>query len=262
MILTNIKKILKTNLTDEFALKKDAEAARLGLTVVTHNDQDAEVIPISAQEPLPSAENPKGGETPSPAAPPPPPPAFVPTLCSLAIIPNLNATERDFINSPENSERYKQYRFSEPYGNMYVGTPFNDSPFLLAETQAANFPTRIEIDVTKEGLLHRFKLAYGTGFESSHPRADITYEPGNFQLRQALGPTARIVKLRMEKRMRWAAVWLRDGESKKIVVYAAGATSVGDEGILDYDVPGGCSGLKGFWGRDGAKLERIGCIWG
>ncbi len=178
--------------------------------------------------------------------------------CDPLVEATLNQVEKDFICNFQTSLMYKAFCFTEPYGSMYNGSPFNDAPDLVSAIKSEDWPFRVEIDCVQEGgiaVIQRVKLIYGNKWEAGHPNSRSLLRPSIKPLHENLNG-AKIVKIDVEKRLRWIRLVLSDGEK-----LTAGSRAAETE-TWSFTVPRGCQGLKGFWGRDGDKLERLGFIWG
>lgn len=179
------------------------------------------------------------------------------TLCNPAILPSLNQNEVDFVTNPKNAETYKAFHFGQPIGSLYGGTSFNDAPDLLNAVGADEWPTRLEIAATSENLVHRIKLIYSK-FTSSHTAQHVPYKAGSVgNVRETIPANAKIIKISFADRLTYIAVELSNGRK-----YACGFRPTDPEALTVCTLPEGCKGLKGFWGRDGLTLERLGPIWG
>ncbi|KAF1836075.1 hypothetical protein BDW02DRAFT_567402 [Decorospora gaudefroyi] len=141
---------------------------------------------------------------------------------------------------------------------MYSGSPFNDAPDLVSAVTPDDWPVRVEIDSVQndgESGIQRIKFTYGNKWSLSHPSTYNLLKKRTNPLHENLGG-AKIIKFRVEKRLRWIGLHLDNGTK-----LTAGSRTVTDDEILDFNVPAGCKGLKGFWGRDTDKIERLGLIW-
>lgn len=218
---------------------------------------------------LPVEYNPDGTETPRKAAKEssskeenPSVPASGPKIAVIACDANaaasLNQFEKDFLVNSDPSQ-YENLRFVEPFGSMYNGSPFNDALDIAGgATKATDWPSRIEIDCLKEDgsiVISRIKMIYSNGWNLAHPAAQNSSPPLISPLYEGL-KGAKIVRVKVERKLRWIAFKLSSGEN-----LSAGLCPEGAE-VLTFELPEKCTGLKGFWGRAGDKLERLGLIWG
>ncbi|KAK4870831.1 hypothetical protein LT330_000068 [Penicillium expansum] len=190
-------------------------------------------------------------------APPPSLESASVTLCDPAILSHLNQNEVDFVTNAKNAELYKAFYFGRPVGNLYGGSFFNDAPDLLNAVGADEWPTRLEMDATSENFVHRIKLVYPK-FTSSHAAEHSPFSAGGVaNVRETLPANAKIVEIRFTERLTYVAVELSNGRK-----YACGTRPSNAAALITFSVPEGFKGLKGFWGREGHSLERIGPIWG
>ncbi|KAF2994068.1 hypothetical protein E8E13_002557 [Curvularia kusanoi] len=241
--------ILREKFTDGFASRMEQDLLRRSLP--TEYNSDGTQVPSESTATKPSSEK---------DAPPTPEtkPRIAVIPCDAKAATTLNQYEKDFLANSDPS-KYESLRFVEPFGSMYNGSAFNDALDIAGgATQAADWPSRIEIDCAKEDgsiVISRIKFMYSNGWSFAHPTAQASPISVASSLYEEL-KGAKIIRVEIEKRLRWIAMKLSNGK-----LLSAGVCPHGAE-VWTFELPENCNGLKGFWGRAGDKLERLGLVWG
>lgn len=227
----------------------EQDAFRLNLP--TEYNSDGTKVPRTAKSNVPDPKHETVGQPEST-------PRITVIPCDPLVSVTLNQYEKDFLGNSDPS-KYAGLRFVEPFGSIYNGSAFNDALDLVGgATQAEDWPSRVEVDCTKEEgsvMLTRFRFVYSNGWSVGHPAARSSSRAVTSQLNEDL-KGAKIVRVKVEKRLRWIAFKLSNSKN-----LSAGLCP-DDAEVWTFDLPEGCQGLKGFWGRESDKLERLGLIWG
>lgn len=191
-------------------------------------------------------------------------------LCTSDVEAHLSNTERAFMNSMDNKRRFAAYRFDIPCGApgvSFLSAAFNDAETLACSRVPDTFPKRLEINMVYWGW-EESELIVG--------RIEIVYDQ--------MQPAQIIHGRRQGNALQTLALDFNRGEYVIRVRMAKGIMDLGEKGlsfievttnqgrmemvgreageIMDTIVPVGMTGLKGFYGRQGGVVDRLGVIWG
>ena len=188
-------------------------------------------------------------------------PTEISPLCTPEVEAMMTPHERKFVTSLEEKSKFRSYRFDMPCGSA-GGSPFNDAADLQTITIPSTWPRQLEINLVQyEWGKHPFVGWYEIHYSQLIlRRGDHTRETSVGRLSISLSEGEFITKVRL------AVGENACGVSYVEVVTSQGRVeSVGDahgRHIIEGTPPNGFLGLKGFYGRHGGVLDRMGAIWG
>lgn len=202
---------------------------------------------------------------PSTAAPanrfmePPPPVLYDATSGST-----LNSHEHSYLDNEANRKAWQKYRFGIARGCFEEddGGCFNDCTALEATSVPTTWPTRIEIKMVwwrqPNAVVGSFKVIY-SNTQLSHGATGL---PLVYTLTLDLAEGERVTKIRMSN---GPLVWEHYGVSfVELTTNLGTVRSIGraEGDVIETSVYDGCEGLKGFYGKSGDMVDRMGPIWG
>ena len=232
-----------------------------------------EPAPVGPSKSEPEGEAGSGGETPAPtqqapqataqAATPEATIAALPALCHPDILRDLQPSERAWVETEDHRRAYGgKYSIDRAIGNPEDGAPnFVDCETLAGTSIPTAWPSRMEVRLVSwgsESIVGWIQLLYDQvhlthGSEKGQVISTLILE---------MAPDEKITSVKLRKGDRQ---WGVEGVAFMEVETSYGQVkSVGNRGneneVVKFWTQDG--GLKGFYGRDGDVVDRLGLIWG
>lgn len=183
-------------------------------------------------------------------------------LCTPAVEAEMCADELEFVSSSRNKSEFRSYRFDMPCGSA-TGLYFNDATELQTASEA--WPTRIDINFINWGpreypIVGWYCIRVGQVTLLRGKQAGPVIQTLSMDLSQ--GEFITKVKLAEENSCKEGVPWIMyvEVETSQGRVNSAGH-ALGHH-IIEGTPPAGFLGLKGFYGRHGEVVDRMGAIWG
>lgn len=197
---------------------------------------------------------------PDPFAPPPPP-----ILYNDVVKAFLNGPEKTMLDGEEIRRSWSAYRFDIPAGDPHEGDEskrFVDCRQLMETSVPTSWPTRIEVMMVDwrmpNQVIGSIRVSYSNvqlyhGTEKGTPAGTLTIDliggKKVIAVNMCTGPAVWGTH-----GVSWIEFGLSDGTSKAI------GTQHGTP--IRTAIHWGMTGMKGFFGRSGDIIDRIGVIWG
>ncbi|KAF5681216.1 hypothetical protein FHETE_5 [Fusarium heterosporum] len=203
-------------------------------------------------------------------------PATAPqALCTPEVEAALTTWERSMMVAPEKLARFSKFRFGMPFGRDNVKSAFRfcDVVDLTNLPPSVDWPTVVKFTfadrrtkiVPNRQLLILEKIQIWHG-DTKLERAGNSKMASKI-LRCELQAGEYITKMRLSKSPKWDDFY---GDTDKIsfIEVTTSANKVYREGdifndfVVEFRVPEGCLGLKGFYGLTESFVQRLGPVWG
>ncbi|KAF4996971.1 hypothetical protein FGRMN_4189 [Fusarium graminum] len=196
-------------------------------------------------------------------------------LCTPEVEAALTTWERSMMLAPEKLARFSKFRLGMPFGRGNVKSPFRfcDVVDLTNLPPSVDWPTAVKFTFADRHtkitpnrqllILEKIQIWYG---DTKLERAGNSKMAAKTLICK-LPAGEYITKMRLSKSPKWDDFY---GDTDKISFVEITTSSnkryvegdIFNDIVVEFNVPEGCLGLKGFYGLTESFVPRLGPIWG